>query len=102
MLKEKLNSAPIMVVPDWTQPFEVMCDASDYAIGAILGQRHDKIFWAIYYASRTLDNSQQNYMTTEKDMLAVVFSFDKFRPYIIGSKVIVYTDHAAIRYLFAK
>ena len=67
-----------------------------------MGQRHVKIFRAIYYSSRTLDNAQQNYTTTEKKMLAVAFALDKFRPYIIGSKVIVYTDNAAIRYLFAK
>ncbi|XP_073120723.1 uncharacterized protein [Henckelia pumila] len=101
-IKEALISAPIMIVPDWKEPFEVMCDASDYAVGAVLGQRKDKMFRAIYYASRTLDGAQQNYTTTEKEMLAVVFSFDKFRSYLIGSKVIVYTDHAAIRYLFAK
>ncbi|KAI3445323.1 hypothetical protein Pfo_001988 [Paulownia fortunei] len=86
-----LISAPIMVVPDWTQPFELMCDASDYAVGA-----------AIYYASRTLDDAQQNYTTTKKELLAVVFTFDKFRAYFIGTKVIVYTDHVAIRYFFAK
>ncbi|XP_073137086.1 uncharacterized protein [Henckelia pumila] len=101
-IKEALISAPIMIVLDWKDPFEVMCDASDYAVGAVLGQQRDKLFWAIYYASRTLDGAQQNYTTTEKKMLAVVFSFDKFRSYLIGSKVIVYTNHAAIRYLFAK
>ncbi|KAK6149516.1 hypothetical protein DH2020_017041 [Rehmannia glutinosa] len=91
-----------MIVPDWTQPFELMCDASDYAVGAVLGQRRDRIFKAIYYASRTMDNAQQNYTTTEKEMLAVVFAFDKFRAYLMGTKVIVYTDHVAIRYLFSK
>ena len=79
-----------------------MCDASDYAVGAVLGQKREKIFRTIYYASKTLDSAQQNYTTTEKEMLVVVFAFDKFRPYLIGTKVIVYTDHAAIRYLFAK
>ncbi|MCQ7416347.1 DDE-type integrase/transposase/recombinase, partial [Salmonella enterica] len=83
-------------------PFEIMCDASDYALGAVLGQRRDKFFRAIYYASRTLDSAQQNYTTTEKEMLAVVFAFDKFRPYLLGTKVIVHTDHAAIRYLSSK
>ncbi|XP_073120889.1 uncharacterized protein [Henckelia pumila] len=101
-IKEALISAPIMIVPDWKEPFEVMCDTSDYAVGPVLGQRRDKMFRAIYYVSRTLDGAQQNYTTTEKEMLAVVFSFEKFRSYLIGSKVIVYTDHAAIRYLFAK
>ncbi|XP_075507502.1 uncharacterized protein LOC142544330 [Primulina tabacum] len=71
-------------------------------VGAVLGKTREKMFRAIYYASRTMDAAQQNYTTTEKQMLAVVFAFDKFRPYLIGTKVIVSTDHAAIRYLFAK
>ncbi|XP_073061737.1 uncharacterized protein [Primulina eburnea] len=101
-IKMALVTAPIMIVSDWKEPFELMCDASDYAVGAVLGQRKDKMFRAIYYASRTMDAAQQNYTTTEKEMLAVVFAFVKFRPYLIGTKVIVFTDHAAIRYLFAK
>lgn len=60
------------------------------------------MFRSFYYASRTMNTAHQNYTTTENEMLAVVFSFDKFRPYLIGNKVIVFTDHAAIRYLFAK
>jgi len=102
MIKEKLVSAPVVVAPDWNLPFELMCDASDYAVGAVLGQRKDKTFYVIYYASRTLNDAQLNYATTEKELLAVVFAFEKFRSYLIGSKVIVYTDHAALRYLFAK
>ncbi|XP_075494038.1 uncharacterized protein LOC142531695 [Primulina tabacum] len=101
-IKRALVTSPIMIVPDWKEPFELMCDASDYAVGAVLGQRRERMFRAIYYASRTMDAAQQNYTTTEKEMLAVVFAFDKFRPYLIGTKVIVFTDHAAIRYLFAK
>ena len=57
-----------------------MCDTSDYAVGAVLGQRHEKIFRAIYYARRTLNEAQESYTTTEKEMFAVVFSCDKFRP----------------------
>ena len=91
-----------MTVPDWGQPFEVMCDASDFAIGAVLGQRRDKLFRAIYYASWTLNEAQLNYTTTEKEMLVVVFTCDKFRSYLIGTKVIVFIDHAALRYLFGK
>jgi hypothetical protein len=63
-----------------------MCDASDYAIGAVLGQRKDKKLHAIYYASRTLDPAQMNYATTEKELLVVVFAVDKFRSYLVGSK----------------
>ncbi|CAN6695209.1 unnamed protein product [Malus baccata var. baccata] len=100
-LKEKLTSAPIIVPPDWSLPFELMCDASDYALGAVLGQRHKQPH-VIYYASRTLNDAQLNYSTTEKELLAVVFALDKFRSYLIGTKVIVYTDHAALKYLLTK
>ena len=78
-----------------------MCDASDYALGAILGQKIDKIFKPIYYASRTLNEHQVNYTTTEKEMLAVVFALEKFRSYILGSHIIVHTDHSALKFLFA-
>ncbi|GJR21873.1 reverse transcriptase domain-containing protein [Tanacetum coccineum] len=73
-LKKKLTEAPILVVPDWNLPFELMCDASDFAIGAVLGQQ----------------------------MLAVVYAFEKFRPYLVLSKSIVYTDHSALKYLLSK
>ncbi|XP_019100932.1 PREDICTED: uncharacterized protein LOC104789643 [Camelina sativa] len=101
-IKQELVSAPIVQPPDWDLPFEVMCDASDFAVGAMLGQRKDKKLHAIYYASRTLDEAQRNYATTEKELLAVVFAFEKFRSYLVGSKVIVHTDHAALRYLMQK
>ena len=84
-----------MSAPDYNLPFEIMCDASDYDIGVVLGQRHGKIFRAIYYASRTLNDAQENYTKTEKEMLAVVYSCDKFKPYIIGFKVVIYTNHNA-------
>ncbi|KAM2747046.1 hypothetical protein PS2_022569 [Malus domestica] len=76
--KELLTTAPIIVPPDWSLPFELMCDASDYALGAVLGQRKDKRPHVIYYASRTLNDAQLNYSTTEKELLAVVFALDKF------------------------
>ena len=98
-IKIRLVQAPITTAPDWDQEFEVMCDASDFAMGAVLGQRKEKIFRAIYYASRTFNEGQENYSTTEKEMLAIVFACEKFRPYILGSHVIVHTDHAAIKYL---
>ncbi|GKB53813.1 reverse transcriptase domain-containing protein, partial [Tanacetum coccineum] len=79
-----------------------MCDASDFAVGAVLGQRIDGKFKPIYYASKTLNNAQEHYTTTEKELLAVVFSFDKFRPYLILSKTVMYTDHSALKYLFSK
>ncbi|CAN6547386.1 unnamed protein product [Malus baccata var. baccata] len=101
-LKELLTTAPIIVPPDWSLPFELMCDASDYALGAVLGQRKDKRPHVIYYASRTLNDAQLNYSTTEKELLAVIFALDKFRSYLIGTKVIVFTDHVALKYLLTK
>ena len=94
-LKEALVTAPVISSPDWDLPFEIMCDASDQALGSILGQRKDKKLHVIYYASRTLTGAQLNYTTTEKETLAVVFSLDKFRQYLLGSKVIIYTDQDA-------
>ena len=79
-----------------------MCDASDYAMGAVLGQKADKMFRAIYNASKTFNEAQDNYLTTEKEMLTMVFACEKFRPYILGSHVIIHTDHVAIKYLMAK
>ncbi|GJZ53602.1 reverse transcriptase domain-containing protein [Tanacetum coccineum] len=79
-----------------------MYDASDFAVGAILGQRIDWKFKPIYYARKILNNTQEHYITTEKELLAVVFSFDKFHPYLILSKTIVYIDHSALKYLFSK
>ncbi|KAD4385220.1 hypothetical protein E3N88_25388 [Mikania micrantha] len=81
LLKEKLVNAPILIAPDWSSPFELMCDASDFA---------------------TLNDAQEHYTTTEKELLVVVFAFDKFRSYLVLSKTIVYTDHASLRYLFNK
>ena len=88
--------------PDWKLPFEIMCDAIDYAVGAMLGQCRDKQHYAISYASKTLTGPQLNYATTEKELLAVVFAMDKFRSYLVGAMVIVYTDHAALKYLLTK
>ncbi|XP_038714979.1 uncharacterized protein LOC120008660 [Tripterygium wilfordii] len=101
-LKGALTTAPIMQTPDWSMPFELMCDASDVAVGAVLGQRKEKNAHVIYYASKTLNDAQVNYTTTEKELLAIVFALDKFRSYLVGSKVIIFTDHAALKYLLSK
>ena len=93
-LKKALISAAIVQPPDWNLTFEIICDASDYDVGAVLGQRVDRKFNVIHYASKTLDSAQRNYATTEKEFLAVVFACDKFRPYIVDSKVTVHTNHA--------
>ncbi|KAH9659131.1 hypothetical protein KPL70_023750 [Citrus sinensis] len=101
-LKELLTSAPIIQPPDWSLPFEIMCDASNYAVGAVLGQRVGRAAHVIYYGSRTLDSAQCNYSTTEKELLAIVFALEKFCSYLLGTKVIVFSNHAALRYLLAK
>ena len=101
-LKIMLTSPPIMLPPDWSLLFELMCDASDYAIGAVLGQRREKKPSVIYYASRTLNDAQLNYTTTEKELLAIVFALDKFRSYLIGSPIVVFTDHTALKYFMTK
>ncbi|GKE58976.1 reverse transcriptase domain-containing protein, partial [Tanacetum coccineum] len=88
-LKKKLTEAPIMIAPNWDQPFELMCDASDYAIGVVLGQK-------------TMTEAESKYTTIEKEMLAVVYAFKKFWSYFIMNKSIVYTDHSTLKYLFAK
>ncbi|GKA19823.1 reverse transcriptase domain-containing protein [Tanacetum coccineum] len=82
ILKEKLTCAPVIVSLKWSLPFELMCDACDFTVGAIL--------------------AQQNYTITEKELMAVVFAFDKFRSYLVLSKTIVHTDHSALRHLFKK
>nr|GEX82933.1 reverse transcriptase domain-containing protein [Tanacetum cinerariifolium] len=82
--------------------FELMCDASDFAIGAVLEQRQKKHFRPIHYASKIMTEAESNYTTTEKEMLAVVYAFENFRSYLIMNKSIVYTDHSALKYLFAK
>nr|GFC16101.1 reverse transcriptase domain-containing protein [Tanacetum cinerariifolium] len=101
-LKDKLTEALILITPNWEQPFELMCDANDYAVGAVLGQRIEKHFRPIHYASKTMNQVEANYTTTKKEMLTVVYSFEKYRSYLIMNKSIVYTDHSALKYLFAK
>ena len=83
LLKKKLTSTLIVVVPYWNLPLELMCNVSDFAVRAVLGQRKEKVFYAIYYASQTLNDVQLNYATTEKELLAIVFAFDKFKPYCV-------------------
>ena len=100
-LKRSLVEAPILQSPNWDLPFEIMCDASDFAVGAVLGQRIDKKPTAICYASKTLADAQLNYTTTEKE-LTIVFALEKFRLYILGNKIIVYANHAALNYLLSK
>ncbi|RDY02911.1 Retrovirus-related Pol polyprotein, partial [Mucuna pruriens] len=103
-LKSRLTSAPILQAPNWDLPFELMCDASNSALGAVLSQRAKvgQPVHVIAYASRTMDPAQQNYTTTEKELLAIVFALDIFCSYLLDSKIIVFSDHAALRYLLKK
>jgi hypothetical protein len=101
-LKKALVSTPVIQPPDWHLPFEIMCDASDYVVGAVLGQSKDKKHYAISYASKTLTGPRLNYATMEKELFVVVFAIKKFKSYMVGAKVIVYTDHAALRFLMMK
>ena len=97
-----LTTAPIMRAPNWQLPFQVMYDASDFAIGVVLGKREDGKPYVIYYASKTLNEAQRNYTTTEKELLVIVFALDKFRAYLVGSFIVVFTDHFALKYLLTK
>jgi hypothetical protein len=101
-LKKALIFTPVIQPPDWHLPFEIMCIASDYVVGAGLNQSKDKKHDAISYASKTLTGPQLNYATMEKELLAVVFAIEKFRSYLVGAKVIFYTDHATLKYLLTK
>nr|GEZ45161.1 reverse transcriptase domain-containing protein [Tanacetum cinerariifolium] len=101
-LKKKLTEAPILVAPDWDLPFELMCDVSDFAIGAVLEKQKTKHFQSIHYASKTVTGAQAHYTTTEKELLAVVYAFEKFWPYLVLSKSIVYMDQLALKCLFNK
>ena len=94
-LNQELIFAPIISTPDWAQPFEILCDASNFAIGTVLGHRIDNKQHVIYYSSRTLNDAQQHYTMTEKEFLTVVFTLEKFRPYLLGSKTVIFTDHSA-------
>jgi hypothetical protein len=101
-LKSLLTSALVIQPPDWSLPFEIMCDTSDYVVGVVLGQRKDKKPYVIYYESKTLNSAQMNYTTTEKELLIVVFAYEKFRSYLVGSPIVVFSDQAALKYLLSK
>jgi hypothetical protein len=101
-LKKALVSVPIIQSPNWSLSFKIMCDTSDYAVDVVLGQTKDKKHHAIAYTSKTLTGAQLNYATTKKELLAVIFAIDMFRSYLLGAKVIIYTDHAALKYMLTK
>ena len=88
--------------PQLEVTFRGMCDASDLAIGAVMGQREEGKPYVVYYASKMLNEAQRNYTTTEKELLPVVYALDKFRAYLVGSDIIIFTEHSTLKYLLTK
>ena len=101
-LKEKLSVAPVLRGANWALPFHISTDASDTAIGGVLGQKEDQASYAIYFVIKNLTPAELNYTVTEKEFLAVVYAINKFRHYITGYEIFVHTDHSAIRFLMNK
>ena len=98
----KLTTTPIMQSPDWNPLFEIMCDANNHVVGAVLGQRMEGKPFVVYYTSRILNSDQMNYSTTEKELLAIVFTLDKFCAYLISFPITIFIDHVALKYLLSK
>lgn len=101
-LKNKLFTTPILVGPYWDLSFELTCDTSESTLEAVLSQRKDEHFHPIAFASKTMNPAQENYTTMEKELLAIVFPLDKFRSYLLLSKVIILSNHAVLRFLMTK
>eukprot|EP00253_Pinus_taeda_P035700 PITA_35700 len=101
-LKHQLSIAPILRGPDWALPFHISSDASDTAIGAVLGQEENGLPYTIYFISKNMTPAELNYTVTEKEFLAVIYAINKFRHYITGYTTFVHTDHSAIKYLMNK
>lgn len=102
VIKEKLVTTPVIVAPNWELPFELMCDESDYVVGAVLSQQHVEFFHVIYYDCNVLNENKLNYTTIGNELLVVVFALEKFCSYLIGLKVVVCTYHATFNYLTKK
>ena len=88
--------------PNWSLPFELMCDASDYIVRVVLGQRENGKPYVVYYASKTLNDAQKNYTTTENELLVVVFTLDIFKNYLLGTSIVIFTNHSTLKYLLNK
>ena len=97
-----MTTAPIVRAPNWQLTFEVMCDSSDLVIKAVLGKREKGKPYVVYYARKTLNETQRNYTTTENELLAVVYALDKFRAYLVGSDIIIFTDNSDLKYVLTK
>ena len=101
-LKSHLTTALIVRAPNWKLPFKVICDASDPSIEAVLTQREHGKPYVVYYESKTLNEAQRNYTTTEKELLEVVYALDKFCAYLMGLDIKMFTNHSALNYLLTK
>ena len=101
-VKLKLSDTPILRGPNWTLPFHISTDASDSALGVVLGQKEGQQHYAIYFINKNLTPVELNYTVTDKEFLAVIYAINKFRHYIIGYEVFVHTGHSTIRYLMNK
>jgi len=99
-LKDALINAPILIAPDYDRPFSLSTDASTSGLGAVLEQERDGQARVIAFASRVLSPAEQNYSTTEQECLAVVWALRKFRLFIDGITTTLYTDHAALQWIF--
>ena len=102
MLKSFLTITPIVRPPNWSIPFELMCDAGDYVVGVVLGQRDDRKLYVVYYASKTLIDAQRNYATTETKLLVMVFALDKFSNYLLRTSIVIFNNHSTLKYLLKK
>ena len=101
-LKSLLTTTPIVRPPNWSLPFELMCDASHYAVRVVLGQGEDGKPYVVYYASKTLNDAQRNYTTTKNELLAVVLTLDKFKNYFLGTSIVTFADYSALKYVLNK
>ncbi|KAL4134764.1 hypothetical protein QTP88_006479 [Uroleucon formosanum] len=99
-LKSTLTQEPLLQYPDFTKAFNLTCDASNFAIGCVLSQGPIGQDAPIAYASRNLNKAEQNYNTTEKELCAIVWGVKQFRPYLLGQKFTIITDHRALTWLF--
>jgi hypothetical protein len=102
ILKQKLSTTPILRGPNWSLPFHICTDASDTALGAVLGQRENQMPYVIYFVSKNLSPTEVNYTVIEKELLAIVHAINKFRHYITGYQAFVHTDHSTIKFLMNK